>query len=114
MTKFNPDGKAVLTYADCYDPAMNITDQADADQYKAELIKYQGKFPHEKYSAEQVVNINLGYYAGYYSHEVRERVERLFKVSHPIFGSISDNGAPSAKQALEAGIKAARDIGCNS
>jgi hypothetical protein len=51
---------------------------------------------------------NLGYFAGYYDNETRERVERLFKCSHPIFGSIAKNGAPTAKEALAAGMVAAK------
>lgn len=108
MTKFNPENKTTLTYSECLSPAMGITDQADADQYKAAYIKFQSQFSNEKYTPEQVVNINLGYYAGYYSDEVRARVERLFHCSHPIFGSIKDNGAPTNEQAFNAGLKAAQ------
>lgn len=103
MTKFNPENKEILTYGDCLSLAMHITDQADADQYKAEYIKYQSQFSNDKYTPEQVVNINLGYYAGYYSNEVRERVERLFKCSHPVFGSVQSNGIPTGKEAFECG-----------
>lgn len=33
MTKFNPENKATLTYGECLDPAMKITDTKDAQQY---------------------------------------------------------------------------------
>lgn len=93
LTKFNPDNKSVLTYGECLTPAMEITEQQDADQYKAAYIEYQSQFLNGGLSesgltAEQMVNINLAYYAGYYSNYIRERVERLFVCSHPIFASI--------------------------
>lgn len=94
MTKFNPDGKPSLTYGECLGPAMEITDQQDADQYLADYVKFiQGSLDREprddNKTAEEIAKINLGYYAGYYSNETRERVERLFHCSHPVFGSVA-------------------------
>jgi hypothetical protein len=108
MTKFNPENKATLTYGETLDPAMKITDAEDAKQYKKAYIAYTEKFLKNGVSesgltAEQIVNANLGYYAGYGSNEQRERVERLFNCAHPIFGSIKNNGVPTAKEAYEAG-----------
>jgi hypothetical protein len=110
MTQFNPENKSQLTYRETLGPAMDITDQADADQYKEAMIQFGMKQDPSvsRERAESVCNQNLGYYAGYYSHDVRERVERLFKCSHPIFGSIKENGAPTDGEALMAGIKAAK------
>ncbi len=51
---------------------------------------------------------NLGYFAGYYDSETRERVERLFKCSHPVFGAIAACGQPSVKEAWAAGAIAAK------
>ncbi len=108
ITQFNPTNKNSLTYRECLEPAMEITDQDDANQYKKSYIKFTEQFLNDGVSdtghtAEQIVNINLGYYAGYYSDETRQRVEKLFKCSHPIFGSIKENGVPSAKEAFECG-----------
>jgi hypothetical protein len=106
LTKFNPENKTSLTYGECLEPAMEIKDQKDADQYKADYIKYtegfliNGVSEHGE-TAEQIVNANLGYFAGYYSDETRKRVEKLFCCSHPIFGSISQNGRPSSEEAFE-------------
>jgi hypothetical protein len=113
MTKFNPEGKTVLTYGECLGPAMSITDEADAQQYFAEYVAHIDKAlasePREDgKTAEQIARINLGYYAGYYSNETRSRVERLFSCSHPVFGSIRQNGAPTADEALAAGIAHAK------
>ena len=55
--------------------------------------------------AERIERENLGYFAGYYSNETRERVERLFKTAYPFFGAIAENGAPTPEQALLAGIE---------
>lgn len=109
MTKFNPENKETLTYQECLGPAMKITNKEDAKQYKSAYIQFTEKFLKNGLSesgmtAEQIVNNNLGYYAGYYSNETRERVEKLFLCSHPIFGAIKENGAPTAKEAFEYGF----------
>lgn len=112
MTKFNPENKDVLTYRECLAPAMAITDQADADQYLADYIAFQTAHMDEasgKYTPEQICKINLGYYAGYYNEETRERVERLFRCSHPIFGSIAQNGSPSPETAFRKGFEIAQN-----
>jgi hypothetical protein len=44
------------------------------------------------------------YWAGYFSHDVRLRVERLYMSEHPIFGSAM-NGPANPKQALMTGIR---------
>ena len=108
MTQFNPTKKEVLTYGECLHPAMKITDKADAAQYLRDYVAYiQAALieqPREDgMTAAQIASVNLGYFAGYYDNETRERVERLFKCSHPIFGSIAAEGAPTAEEAFEAG-----------
>lgn len=109
MTKFNPDNKPTskLTFGDILHPAMAITDQADADQYLAAYIQNiredRKDLPEGSTEPEKVAKGNLGYFAGYYDSETRQRVERLFKCAHPVFGSIADNGVPTAEEALEAG-----------
>lgn len=114
MTKFNPLNKEELTYGECLDPAMHITDQADADQYKKDYIAFIQKHLDKEeprtddMTAEQIANTNLGYYAGY-GYD-RERVERLFKCAHPILGSIAENGESTAIQAFTAGFKIGKKI----
>lgn len=113
MTRFNPENKDTLTYIEALEPAMNITDQADADQYLAAYIAYQTKMlPNGKnddgLTAEDICKQNLGYYAGYYTAETRERVERLFKCKHPIFGSIMENGQPTVTEAFFIGQELGR------
>jgi len=109
MTKFNPEGKEVLTHGDCFHPAMKITEQEDADQYFKEYVAHiQGHLNKEPnkdgMTAEQIARVNLGYFAGYYDNETRIRVERLFSCSHPIFGN-AKNGTPTAEEAFAVGAK---------
>ncbi len=111
MTKFNPKNKKSLTYGECLDPAMEITDAADAKQYLADYAAFiqtsLNREPrNDNMTAEQIAKTNIGYYAGYYSDKTRERVERLFKCSHPIFGGIAKNGPPTQEQAFDAGMRA--------
>lgn len=99
MTKFNPENKKTLSYGECLGPAMTITNETDAAQYLADYVAFIQKHldnepRNDGKTAADVARINLGYYAGYYGNETRERVERLFKCSHPIFGSIAKEGAP--------------------
>lgn len=110
MTKFNPENKDVLTYAEALGPAMKITDPEDAKQYKDDYIKFTQKIMdreggESKSTAEEVVNQNLGYYAGYYDNATRLRVEKLFQCSHPVFGSIEKNGEPTPKEAFQTGFQ---------
>lgn len=116
MTKFNPENKAELTYGECLGPAMEITDEADARQYlaayAAHIQRYLDKEPrNDSLTAVDVAKVNLGYYAGYYDNETRERVERLFKCAHPVFGSIAKRGAPTAEAAFAAGVALAEKAG---
>lgn len=106
MTQFNPQNKKSLTYGECLDPAMKITDAEDAKQYLAAYIKWQEQNMQEatgRHTAEEICKINLGYWAGYYNDETRKRVERLFTTSHPVFGSIEENGRATGKEAFECG-----------
>jgi hypothetical protein len=98
--------KDVITLGGKYGPAMEIKTQEEADKYFEECVQHMmRRKPCGRQEAEEIERCNLGYYAGYYSNETRERVERLFRCSHPIFGSIGKS-APSPSDALQAGIEA--------
>ncbi len=93
ITVFNPENKEILTYQECLGPAMQITEQGDADQYLQAYIKYTERMMLQEARGDDkdaawVVKQNIGYFAGYYNNEVRERVERLFQCSHPLFGTV--------------------------
>lgn len=89
-----------------YGPAMKITTEKEADEYLEMLVKVsmeEGGLTREK--SITIQRSNLGYFAGYYDSETRERVEHLFKCFHPIFGAISQNGQPTAAQAFKMGME---------
>jgi hypothetical protein len=101
-----PDG---IKIGEKYDPAMKIEDQAEADAYFELCVAHTirvGKVG--RVMAESIERQNLGYYAGYCSNETRERVERLFKCAHPIFGAIALVGTRTPDQIVEAGQDLAR------
>ncbi len=91
-------------------PAMKITDKDDADQYLESYVSYlipyvidNNKDKDDIFIYEESVKIakyNLGYYAGYFDNSTRERVEKLFNCSHPVFGSIATNGEMTALEAF--------------
>jgi hypothetical protein len=88
---------------------MEITAEAEARDYFEACVTHNLSFgEHDRYQAEKIERANLGYYAGYYSSETRERVERLFACAHPIFGAIAQHGAPTPAEALLSGAVAAK------
>ena len=95
-----------VTVRDKYGPAMEITEQSDADAYFEKCVRHTVSHGKSRAEAEKTERINLVYYAGYYSAEVSARVERLFRYQDPVFGSIEKNGPPTPEQAFEAGLKA--------
>lgn len=95
-----------ITIGEKYDPAMTITDPDEAVAYFEACVRHTMSFGTSREEAESIERQNLGYYAGYYSHETRLRVERLFNCSHPYFGK-AEGGAPSFEAAIQAGIEAA-------
>ncbi len=93
-----------ITYGDKYGPAMDIIDQAEADHYFNECVEHTMRvLPTDRADAERIELSNLGYWAGYYDSATRKRVERLFRCAHPIFGAITEKGAPSPEEGLEMG-----------
>ncbi len=97
------DFPAEMTIRDKYAPAMEIADQAEADAYFERCIQHTMTFGADRLEAERIERINLGYYAGYYDAETQERVNRLFKTTHPVFGDVR----PTPGCALEAGKRMA-------
>lgn len=95
-----------ISIADKYSPAMSITDQAEADAYFEELVKHSIlNFGNTREEAEANERASLGYYAGYYDSQTRERVEKLFRCEHPIFGSVVKNGSPTPEEAFAKGFE---------
>jgi hypothetical protein len=103
-----------------YGFAMKLVGQAEADDYFEDLVEHQLRMNQgplqpkpvgkgialqavTREQAETIERNNLGYFAGYYSHEVRARVEKLFRCAHPIFGAIAENGPPDPATAFRLG-----------
>jgi hypothetical protein len=79
-----------LTYAESLGPAMEITEQADADAFfEAYVTWMMARINQTRGEVENVARQNLGYYAGYYDSATMARVNRLYRTTHPIFGSAS-------------------------
>lgn len=85
---------------EAYNPAMKMTDEADALEYLEALIERSIRIwkqtPEE---ARKTQLSNIGYFAGYYGHETRQRVQALFGAVHPIFGETQ----PTPEEAFKAG-----------
>ena len=101
--------KKKITYREKYDPAMKIMDQSEADTYFEECVQHTMIFGSSREEAESIERQNLGYYAGYYDHETRLRVEKLFSCKHPVFG-LAEEGSPTPKEAFEMGEKLGSDM----
>lgn len=88
-----------ITIGDKYRPAMEITDQAEADAYFERCVEHCMRHGRTREEAESVERQNLGYFAGYYGRETMERVNRLYRTAHPVFGTT----IPTAEQAFNMG-----------
>ena len=100
-----------MTISEAYRPAMEITEQSQADEYLEALIARSMRFfGRTREQATEIEKQNLGYYAGYYDSETRRRVGKLFQCAHPIFGAIAEKGEPTAEEALNAGVKLAEQV----
>lgn len=96
----------VRTAGDRYGPAMEITDEAEAQEYLGRLVaENMANSKNSLEKADHIERENLGYYAGYYNEETRRRVENLFGCAHPVFGSIEENGPPTAEEAFKMGLR---------
>lgn len=78
MTKFNPENKKSLSYGEALKPAMEITEQEDADQYFADYVKWVEENFKDIKHPKTLCKVNLNYFAGYYGTETSQRVSRLF------------------------------------
>lgn len=97
-----------MTIGEKYEPAMLITEQAEADAYFERCVEHTMRVHGSgRAEAEKLERANLGYYAGYGFD--RERVERLFRCAHPVFGSVAENGHQTADGAFVKGALAARE-----
>ena len=95
------------TVSERYGPAMAVTDQAEADRCFEQLVAETMEVGKPRGEAEAIERGNLGYYAGYYDHETRLRVERLFCCAHPVFGPAADH-RPTPEECFAMGVEFGR------
>ena len=99
-----------ITYDDKYGPAMTLTTPRQADRYFDVLVAHCLKgaaargIELTREQAEVIERSYLGFWAGKYDRETRERVERLFRCEHPFLGPVSRNLTP--EEVLQIGIAA--------
>jgi len=87
-----------------FERVTEVTGQEEADSILAELVEIS--MMHHGFAHEEAVRRtkeNIGYHAGYFSNEIRERVERLFDCEHPFFGRIAIKGPPTVSEAFKMG-----------
>lgn len=99
-----------MTIGEAYDPTTKITDQAEADEYFERLLERNMRVSgHSREEAEKVEKSNIGYYAGYCETATAERMFRLFRCAHPIFGTTRPTLEEAFKKGMEMGEKAKRE-----
>lgn len=91
-----------ISIKDKYKPAMEMTDREEALEYFEKCVEHTMAFGSSREEAIEIEKSNFGYYAGYYDHDIRIRVEELFGSIHPIFGS-TKNGEPTQEGAFKMG-----------
>lgn len=99
-----------MTYSEMFDAAMEATTQVEADRLLARLVDAVVEV--RGISAEEAacsVRRDLGYYAGYHSHDTRLRVEALFNCVHPYLGAAA-NGQLSGDEIQRIGIAMGRQV----
>ena len=98
-----------MSLTERYGASLSITEKASAANYFEWLVTTamaERGLPRQQ--AEELERHNLGYYAGYGTHEQRVRVERLFGAVHPCFGS-AEKGPPTADVAFAIGQQMATE-----
>ena len=100
-----------MTIGEAYGPVVEIDSQDDADTYFELLVERHMRIcpEHSREEATSVQKSNIGYYAGYYGHETRLRVESLFACRHPLLKPAAQ-GKVTPEEAFRAGEQMALNI----
>jgi len=89
LKKLGDIGDAVAAIIKLPDAEAKTEAQAFMDTYRASV------------DAPDIVASNIGYLSGYYDIPEMKRIQEIFLVVHPVFGSV----VPTAEQAFNAGVK---------
>jgi hypothetical protein len=94
-----------ITWGDKYGQAMLLFSRTQAEAYLAACVRHTCRLTGQSYAeAETVEKSNIAYWAGYYEHETRLRVEELFQCEHPILGP-AKNGPLSPEEIFRLGYE---------
>lgn len=87
-----------------YSEVCSAKTKAEMQEKFAELLRKCAKqFGGTIYSHAEMQRSNVGYFAGYYGDETRQRVAEWLGADHPIFG----NSKSMTTEALAASLRAA-------
>lgn len=102
MDRFRKDSSIGELYVDS--GVMEVKTQEEADGKLKVLVEHYMRY-HDKTleEATKIVKENIGYMAGYYSHEAIERTQRLYGTVHPVLGTAKQIEALSPKQIMTLG-----------
>jgi len=83
-------------------PAMEVETEEEANELLEKIVAYYSMHNVDKRSEEELRDLaryNIGYWTGYFSNETAQRVFKLFKTMHPLFG----NAQPTPEEAFKMG-----------
>lgn len=85
------EGTNLPNMGSVFDKALEIAETCDGDRcqnfltaYANWIIEVNGHYNIEE--ATEIAKSNLGYFAGYYSSEVYETINKAYSAVHPVFG----------------------------
>ena len=90
----NWKGKSLETIGELTDAIGKIETREEAEDFMREYR-----------SENEFADANIGYLTGYFSMEKMMKLQDLFSVVHPVFGS----KVPTQKEAFEAGVKIGKE-----
>lgn len=100
-----------MTIGQKYGPAMEITNQTEADRYFEECVQHtmssHGKSRDE---AERIEKANLGYYAGYYDDERIFRAHLVKFLNRNLWTVLEGVGKSILQEATEEKAKALAEL----
>lgn len=105
------EGKTLETMGEIFNTALDVAKTGNSDRCQEFLTSYVEYIVSESNlnvaEAENIAKSNLGYFAGYYSSEVYETINKAYGAVHPVFGKNPFEVSPEEayKKGLEARTK---------
>jgi len=93
-----------------FEQAIAVEDQDAADRMFEQLVQecIVENANMRRDEAIETIKENLGYFAGYYSDDVRARVEKLYRCAHPVFGPIATTKPPTEAEAMALSVESGK------